>query len=50
MFHVIEKEIQWRESQGLPKGFGALLHSKPVVAVGADQPLGDQMMIADYFR
>lgn len=50
MFHVIEKEMLWRKSKGLPEGFDAMKNSKPIVAVGADKPLGDQIMLADYFR
>lgn len=50
MFHVIEKEILWRRSNDLPEGFDALKNGNPIVAVGADKPLGDQIMLADYFR
>lgn len=50
MFHVIEKEMLWRRSHGLPEGFDAMKNVKPIVAVGADKPLGDQIMLADYFR
>ena len=50
MFHVIEKELRWRRKHDLPEGFEALMKGKPIVAVGADKPLGDQTMLADYFR
>lgn len=50
MFNVIEKEMQWRKEQGLPEGFEALRRSKPVIAVGAKEPLGGQTMMADYYR
>lgn len=50
MFHVIEKEMQWRKNNNLPEGFEAMKNVKPIVAVGADKPLGDQTMLADYFR
>ena len=50
MFHVIDKEMQWRRKHGRLEGFGALKRFKPVVAVGAEKPLNDQMMMADYFR
>lgn len=50
MFHVIEKEMLWRRKNGLPEGFDAMKNVKPIVAVGADRPLGDQTMLADYFR
>ena len=50
MFHVIEKEMQWRRKSGRAEGFGTLKKCKPVVAVGAEKPLNDQIMMADYFR
>ena len=50
MFHVIEKELRWRQKEGIPEGFETLRRLKPVVAVGADGPLDDQRMMADYFR
>ena len=50
MFNVIEKEIQWRIKNGLPQGFDALRKTKPVIAVGAKEPLGGQTMMADYYR
>ncbi|SLM38682.1 Inosine/uridine-preferring nucleoside hydrolase domain [Lasallia pustulata] len=50
MFHVIEKELRWRQNEGIPEGFEALRRLRPVVAVGADGPLDDQRMMADYFH
>ena len=50
MFHVIDKEMQWRRKNGRPEGFGTLQTFKPVIAVGAEKPLNDQVMMADYFR
>lgn len=50
MFHVIEKEMKWRREQGLPEGFEALRNCKPIVAVGAEEPLGDPREIAAYYR
>ncbi|RFU30010.1 Purine nucleosidase, partial [Scytalidium lignicola] len=50
LFHVIEKELEWRRSQGLPEGFEAMKASKPLVAVGADHPLEDELLMADYFH
>ena len=50
MFHVIEKEIRWRNDNGRAQGFKSLRKSKPIVAVGAEQPLADQIVMADYFR
>ncbi|KAE8145540.1 inosine-uridine preferring nucleoside hydrolase [Aspergillus avenaceus] len=50
MFHILEREMQWRREKGLPEGFGALRKSPPIVAVGAEDPLEDQKMLADYFH
>ena len=50
MFNVIEKEMQWRRSQGLPEGFGMLKKRKPVVAAGAEGPLDGRVLMADYYR
>ena len=50
LFHVIEKELEWRKARGQLEGFGTMLASKPIVAVGADHPLEDELLMADYFR
>jgi hypothetical protein len=50
LFHVIEKEREWRKARGQLEGFEAVLSSKPLVAVGADHPLEDEILMADYFR
>ncbi|KAI9819979.1 MAG: hypothetical protein M1827_006549 [Pycnora praestabilis] len=50
MFHVIERELNWRQEHGQLQGFDTLKTFKPIVAVGADQPLEDQMIMADYFH
>ena len=50
MFHILERETEWRRQNGRPEGFGALRACRPVVAVGAEDPLEDQKMLADYFR
>lgn len=50
MFHILERETDWRRQNGRPEGFGAMRACRPVVAVGAEDPLGDQKMLADYFR
>lgn len=42
--------MRWRRDRGRPEGFDALTRHKPLVAVGAEKPLGDQLMMADYFR
>lgn len=50
MFHVIEKEMQWRRDHGRPGGFDSLNKSKPIIAVGEDEPLGGERMKAAYYR
>ncbi|KAL9026835.1 MAG: hypothetical protein Q9196_004558 [Gyalolechia fulgens] len=50
MFHVIEEEMQWRKDSHRPEGFDALRKSKPIVAVGANEPLGGERMKAAYYR
>jgi hypothetical protein len=50
LFHVIEKEREWRKARGQLEGFETMLSSKPIVAVGADHPLEDEILMADYFR
>lgn len=50
MFHILEQETQWRRENGRAEGFETMRASRPVVAVGAEDPLEDQKMLADYFR
>ncbi|KAF7552561.1 hypothetical protein G7046_g7377 [Stylonectria norvegica] len=50
LFHVLDKELAWRKSTGKPEGFGAMKASKPIVAVGAEHPLCDEELMADYFH
>jgi hypothetical protein len=50
LFQIIEKEMAWRRENGKPEGFEALRACPPLVAVGAEEPLGEQLIMADYFR
>ena len=50
MFHVIDSELKWRRENGAAEGFGSLKRFRPLVAVGPEKPLEDQIMMADYFR
>ncbi|KAH8591680.1 inosine-uridine preferring nucleoside hydrolase-like protein [Bisporella sp. PMI_857] len=50
LFHVLEKELAWRKSRGQLEGFGTMSFSKPIVAIGADHPLEDDTLAADYFH
>ncbi|KAK2611086.1 hypothetical protein N8I77_004462 [Diaporthe amygdali] len=50
LFHVLEKENAWRKSSGKPEGFEALKTSKPIIAVGAEHPLQEDILKADDFH
>lgn len=51
LFHVLEKEMAWRESTGrTSKAFGGLKAFKPIVAIGAEHALEDEILMADHFR
>ncbi|KAK2612412.1 hypothetical protein QQS21_001516 [Conoideocrella luteorostrata] len=50
MFHVLEKEMEWRKSVGRPEGFETMKKNKPVVAVGPEHSLEDENLMADYFH
>ncbi|KAI9734145.1 MAG: hypothetical protein M1818_006650 [Claussenomyces sp. TS43310] len=50
LFHVLDKELAWRKARGQLEGFDTLRAFKPIVAVGADHPLEDEMLMADYFH
>ncbi|KKP02455.1 inosine-uridine preferring nucleoside hydrolase [Trichoderma harzianum] len=50
LFHVIEKEIEWRKSTGRPEGFEVMKSHKPIVALGADRPLQDEIATAEHIH
>ncbi|CAK7229328.1 hypothetical protein SBRCBS47491_007208 [Sporothrix bragantina] len=51
LFHVLEKEMAWREKTGRSNGaFGALKAFKPIVAIGAEHALEDEILMADHFH
>ncbi|KAF2667843.1 inosine-uridine preferring nucleoside hydrolase [Microthyrium microscopicum] len=50
LFHIIELEMQWRIRKGLDPGFQTLRRHKPIVAVGASEPLADHQLMADHFH
>lgn len=50
MFHVLDNEMEWRKAQGKPLGFEALRTYKPVVAVGPEHALEDEILMADNFH
>lgn len=49
MFHIIERELQWRREQGR-SGFKTMTTYRPTIAVGAQHPISDSLLLADYFR
>lgn len=50
IFQILEKELQWRRENGRTEGFEGMTKYKPIVAVGADEPLHEQLLMADYFH
>lgn len=50
IFQILEKEIQWRRENGKSEGYEGMTTYKPTVAVGADTPLHEQQLMADYFH
>jgi inosine-uridine nucleoside N-ribohydrolase len=50
IFQILEKEIKWRRENGKPEGFDGMTKYKPIVAVGATEPLHEQLLMADYFH
>lgn len=50
MFHVLEKELEWRKARSQLEGFETMKSFKPLVAVGAAHSLEDELLMADYFR
>ncbi|KAI1180569.1 inosine-uridine preferring nucleoside hydrolase [Nemania sp. FL0916] len=50
MFHVLNKEMEWRKSNGKPGGFEAFKAYKPVVALGAEHALEEEILREDGFH
>jgi inosine-uridine nucleoside N-ribohydrolase len=50
IFHMLEKELQWRRENGRVEGFEGMTKYRPIVAVGASEPLHEQLSMADYFH
>lgn len=50
VFHILEQELWWRKSTNRPLGFEGITKFRPLVAVGADEPLQDQIESADFFH
>ncbi|KAI9670613.1 MAG: hypothetical protein M1831_005833 [Alyxoria varia] len=49
-FHAINREQEWRQQNDRPRGFEALEAAPPIVALGADKPVQDQIIMADFFH
>ena len=50
LFHVLDKEMEWRQAQGRPLGFETLRSGRPVVAVGPEHALEEEILKEDGFR
>lgn len=50
LFNVLDHEMEWRKTQGKPLGFEALRTYKPLVAVGPEHALEDEILMADNFH
>lgn len=50
IFQMLEKELHWRRENGKLEGFEGITQYKPIVAVGATEPLHEQLLMADYFH
>ncbi|KAH6648378.1 inosine-uridine preferring nucleoside hydrolase [Truncatella angustata] len=50
MFHVLDKELEWRRSKGKPEGFGSLKAYKPIVAIGPEHALEEEILMEDGFH
>ncbi|KAI3318388.1 nucleoside hydrolase [Xylariaceae sp. AK1471] len=50
LFKVLEMEIEWRKAQGKPLGFENMRTFKPIVALGPEHALEDEILMADNFH
>ena len=51
IFHVLEKELEFRRSKGIAPGYEGITKFKPIVAIGPSEPLQDLVSEnADYFH
>ncbi|KAI1425363.1 Inosine/uridine-preferring nucleoside hydrolase domain-containing protein [Xylaria sp. FL1777] len=50
LFKVLDHELEWRKAQGKPLGFEALRAYKPIVALGPEHALEDEILMADNFH
>ncbi|KXJ91782.1 inosine-uridine preferring nucleoside hydrolase [Microdochium bolleyi] len=50
LFHVLDLEMQWREKHGRPLGFESLRTYKPLVAIGPEHALEEEILKEDGFH
>ena len=50
IFQILEQELQWRRENGKVEGFEGMTKYTPIVAVGANEPLHQELSMADYFH
>lgn len=50
MFHVLDKEMEWRKANGKPLKYESLRTYKPVVAIGAEHALEEETLREDGFH
>ncbi|KAH8881264.1 nucleoside hydrolase [Thozetella sp. PMI_491] len=50
LFHVLEKEMAWREAHGSSTPYESLKAYKPLIAVGPTHPLEEEELMADNFH
>jgi inosine-uridine nucleoside N-ribohydrolase len=50
LFHVLDQEMQWRKSQGKPQGFEVFRTFKPIISIGPEHALEEEILKEDGFR
>ncbi|KAL3428017.1 inosine-uridine preferring nucleoside hydrolase [Phlyctema vagabunda] len=50
LFGTLKKELEWRKARGQLEGFDAMKSSNPILAFGAEHPLEEDKLMADYFH
>lgn len=50
VFGILQREVEWRKENGMPAGYEGATAYKPIVAIGANEPLHDRTENADYFH
>lgn len=50
LFKVLDHEMAWRKAQGKAPGFEGLRTHKPIIALGPEHALEDEILMADNFR